>query len=85
MCRRDGHSGCTGATSRSTWRTQHRGGVLEGEAGLFRMESYTRRGSNIVDVVIPAGLTPGSYAISLVAKPGNTYFTASIDLEVTMG
>ena len=31
---------------------------LEGEAGLFRMESYTRRGSNIVDVVIPAGLTP---------------------------
>ena len=31
---------------------------LEGKAGLFRMESYTRRGSNIVDVVIPAGLTP---------------------------
>lgn len=61
------------------------GVFLEGEAGLFRMESYTRRGSNIVDVVIPAGLTPGGYAISLVAKPGNTYFTASIDLEVTVG
>ena len=48
------------------------------------METYTRRGTNIVDFTIPATLSAGSYNISIVTKPGNTYFTANIDSEVTV-
>ena len=60
------------------------GVFLENETGLCRMETYTRRGTNIVDFTIPATLSAGSYNISIVTKPGNTYFTANIDSEVTV-
>ena len=60
------------------------GVFLENESGLSRLDSYTRRGSNIVDFTVPAGLAAGSYSVSIVTKPGNTYFTANIDSEVTV-
>ncbi|MCR5291004.1 MAG: DUF4469 domain-containing protein [Treponema sp.] len=60
------------------------GVFLENEMGLSRMENYTRRGTNIVDFTIPASLTAGTYSISIVTKPGNSYFTANIDSVVTV-
>lgn len=60
------------------------GVFLENETGLVRIENYNRRGSNIVDIVVPSNLGAGSYSISVVTKPGNTYFTANIDSEITV-
>lgn len=60
------------------------GVFLESEDGVSRMDTYNRRGSNIVDFVIPAALAPGRYGISLVAKPGTMYFTASFNSEITV-
>lgn len=60
------------------------GVFLENEAGITRLESYSRRGSNIVDTVIPSSLNAGCYSISIVTKPGNKYFTANIDSEITV-
>lgn len=60
------------------------GVFLENESGLSRMATYSRRGSNIVDAIIPANLTAGNYSISIVTKPGKTYFTANIDAEITI-
>lgn len=60
------------------------GVFLENEAGITRLESYSRRGSNIVDTIIPSTLNAGSYSISIVTKPGNKYFTANIDSEITV-
>ncbi len=60
------------------------GVFLENESGLTRMATYSRRGSNIVDAVLPANLAAGSYSISIVTKPGKTYFTANIDTEITV-
>lgn len=51
------------------------GVFLENETGLVRIENYNRRGSNIVDIVVPSNLGAESYSISIVTKPGNTYFT----------
>ncbi|WP_296022901.1 MULTISPECIES: DNA-binding domain-containing protein [unclassified Treponema] len=58
------------------------GVFLENETGPVRMETYNRRGSNIVDIVVPSSLSAGSYSISVVTKPGSTYFTANIDSEI---
>ena len=60
------------------------GVFLENENGLSRMENYARRGTNIVDFTVPASLAAGSYSISIVTKPGNKYFTANIDSEITV-
>jgi len=60
------------------------GVFLENETGLTRIETYNRRGTNIVDIVIPSSLGTGSYSVSIVTKPGNTYFTANIDSEITI-
>ena len=58
------------------------GVFLENEGGVSRVEIYGRRGTNIVDAAIPAGLEAGIYTLSIVTKPGNTYFTAKIDSEI---
>lgn len=58
------------------------GVFLENEGGVSRVETYGRRGTNIVDAAIPAGLEAGIYSLSIVTKPGNTYFTANIDSEI---
>lgn len=60
------------------------GVFLENENGITRMETYNRRGSSIVDTVIPSSLSLGQYSISIVTKPDNTYFTANIDSEITV-
>lgn len=60
------------------------GVFLENETGLTRIDAYNRRGSNIVDAVVPSSLTAGSYSISIVTKPGLTYFTANINSEITV-
>ncbi len=60
------------------------GVFLENETGLTRIGTYNRRGSNIVDAVVPSSLAAGSYSISIVTKPGLTYFTANIDSEITV-
>ncbi len=60
------------------------GVFLENESGLSRIQAYSRRGTNIVDAAVPEGLAAGSYSISIVTKPGNTYFTANIDSEITV-
>ena len=60
------------------------GVFLENETSYTRIDTYTRRGTNIVDVVIPATLAAGAYTVSIVTKPGSTYFTAKIDSVVTV-
>ncbi len=60
------------------------GVFLENESGTFRLETYNRRGTNIVEVVVPPELTAGKYSMSVVTKPGNTYFTATTDSEITV-
>ena len=58
------------------------GVFLENGGGISRVEIYGRRGTNIVDAAIPSGLEAGIYTLSIVTKPGNTYFTAKIDSEI---
>ena len=63
---------------------ENQGMFLENESGLTRLSVYNRRGTNVVDVPVPADLASGSYSVSIVTKPGNTYFTANIDSEITV-
>ena len=60
------------------------GMFMENENGITRISVYNRRGTNVVDVPIPVGLLPGNYNVSIITKPGNTYFTATIDSVVTV-
>ena len=63
---------------------ENQGVFLENENGITRLSVYSRRGTNVVDSPVPSTLPPGSYSISIVTKPGNTYFTANIDSVVTV-
>lgn len=63
---------------------EKQGVFLENESGLTRISVYNRRGTNVVDSPVPAGLAAGSYNVCIVTKPGNTYFTANIDSIVTV-
>ena len=63
---------------------ENQGMFLENESGLTRLSVYNRRGTNVVDVPVPTDLASGNYSVSIVTKPGNTYFTANIDSEVTV-
>ena len=63
---------------------ENQGVFLENESGLTRLSVYNRRGTNVVDSPVPSELAAGSYNVSIVTKPGNTYFTANIDSVVTV-
>jgi len=63
---------------------ENQGVFLENESGLTRLSVYNRRGTNVVDSPVPSELAAGSYSVSIVTKPGNTYFTANIDSVVTV-
>jgi len=63
---------------------ESQGVFLENENGVFRLSVYSRRGTNVVDSPLPASLASGSYSLSIVTKPGSTYFTANIDSVVTV-
>lgn len=63
---------------------ENQGVFLENESGLTRLSVYSRRGTNVIDLPVPSSLAAGSYNISIVTKPGNTYFTANIDSVVTV-
>ncbi|MBP3742941.1 MAG: DUF4469 domain-containing protein [Treponema sp.] len=63
---------------------ENQGVFLENENGIIRIAVYNRRGTNVVDTPVPGELAAGNYSVSIVTKPGNTYFTANIDSEVTV-
>lgn len=63
---------------------ENQGVFLENESGVFRLSVYSRRGTNVVDAPVPESLAAGSYSVSIVTKPGSTYFTANIDSAVTV-
>ncbi len=63
---------------------ENQGVFLENENGIIRIAVYNRRGTNVVDTPVPGELAAGSYNVSIVTKPGNTYFTANIDSVVTV-
>lgn len=63
---------------------ENQGVFLENENGIIRLAVYNRRGTNVVDTPVPGELAAGSYNVSIVTKPGNTYFTANIDSVVTV-
>ena len=63
---------------------ENQGVFMENESGVTRVQSYNRRGTNIVELPLPQGLSAGSYSISVVTKPGTSYFTANIDSLVTV-
>lgn len=60
------------------------GVFLENEDGKKRMTKFTRAGTNIIDVTIPADISAGDYSVFVVTKPGTNYFTASIGSIVTV-
>lgn len=60
------------------------GVFLENEDGKKRMTKFTRAGTNIIDVTIPADISAGDYSVFVVTKPGTHYFTASIGSIVTV-
>lgn len=60
------------------------GVFLENEDGKKRMTKFTRAGTNIIDVTIPADVSAGDYSVFVVTKPGTHYFTASIGSIVTV-
>lgn len=55
------------------------GVFFENENGRIRMECYIRRGTNVIDVAVPLNAEAGDYSVTVVTKPGKTYFTAFID------
>lgn len=57
---------------------------MENEDGKKRMTKFTRAGTNIIDVTIPADLASGDYTVSVVTKPGTNYSTASIGSTVSV-
>ena len=57
-------------------------GIPDGPA--TRLGGYHRRGSNIVDALIPEGLPPGEYKPGIVTKPGKAYFETFSDHKVTV-
>ena len=63
---------------------ENQGVFLENENGLTRLSVYNRRGTNVVDSPVPSELAAGSYNVSIVTKPGSTYFTANIDSVITV-
>ena len=63
---------------------ENQGVFLENENGITRLAIYNRRGTNVVDSPVPSDLAAGNYNVSIVTKPGNTYFTANIDSVVTV-
>lgn len=48
----------------------------------IRIGCYHRRGSNIVDAVVPDGLPPGEYRAGIVTRPGKSYFSTEIDVGI---
>ena len=73
-----------GRNLRFDMEDQNQGVFMENEGGLTRISSYTRRGTNVVDFAVPDSLAPGKYTVSIVTKPGKSYFTATINSEVTV-
>lgn len=53
------------------------GSFLENENTVTRISKYVRRGSNIIDFFVPEELTAGTYSLSVVTKPSNSYYTSS--------
>lgn len=57
---------------------------LESDTGSTRVTKYIRTGTNIVELLIPTGISAGSYTVRAVTKPGTSYFTADIDTAITV-
>ena len=57
---------------------------LENENGFTRISVYNRRGTNVVDAPVPAEIAPGSYTVSISTKPGQSYFTATLDSVISI-
>lgn len=49
-----------------------------------RLRGYHRRGTNIVDAIVPEGLPPGEYRAGIVTKPGKSYFSTEIDVRIDL-
>lgn len=63
---------------------EKQGLFLENESGVSRLTTFSRRGTNVIDAVIPAGIASGSYSVSVITKPGNLYTTATINTMITI-
>lgn len=53
------------------------GVFLENETSRKRITDFNRKGSNIIDFQIPSDTDKGEYSVSVVAKPGKFYSTAT--------
>lgn len=54
-------------------KDENQGVFVENEDGITRLNSYNRRGSNIVDAVIPPSLSAGSYSVNKALIRGSIY------------
>ena len=54
-------------------KDENLGVFVENEDGITRLNSYNRRGSNIVDAVIPPSLSAGSYSVNKALIRGSIY------------
>jgi len=60
------------------------GVFLENENGKTRIENFTRTGTNVIDLPIPAELETGEYSVSVVTKPGINYFDSSFSVSINV-
>ena len=54
-------------------KDENQGVFVENEDDITRLNSYNRRGSNIVDAVIPPSLSAGSYSVNKALIRGSIY------------
>ncbi len=54
---------------------EKQGVFFENENEKLKVSQFHRAGTNIVDAVIPYGISAGNYNVKIVTKPGNFYFT----------
>ncbi|MCQ2580543.1 MAG: DUF4469 domain-containing protein [Treponemataceae bacterium] len=63
---------------------EKQGVFIENEEGITRIATYTRRGSNIVDAIIPDSAKTGTYTAFIATKPGINYSTAYNNAAITV-
>ena len=60
------------------------GVFLENETGRTRIKTFTRAGTNVIDLPIPSELETGEYSVSVVTKPGINYFDSSFSVSINV-
>ena len=63
---------------------EKQGVFLENESTRLKVTHFHRAGTNIVDAVIPYGISAGDYSVKVVTKPGASYFADVSSEQLTV-